>query len=109
MGSACAYFLHAEFDFRGSILVVEPDPSYRRAASTRSASSIRQQFSTPINIALSTFGMNFLREAPRRLQHAGIAADMGLVESSYLYLATAQGRSALERRVALQRSQAVAV
>jgi len=109
MGSACAYFLHAEFDFRGSVLVVEPDPSYRQAASTRSASSIRQQFSTPINIALSTFGMNFLRAAPRRLQHARIAADMGLVESSYLYLATPQGRSALEQRAALQRSQAVAV
>ena len=30
--------------------MVEPDPSYREAASTRSASSIRQQFSTPVNI-----------------------------------------------------------
>ena len=109
MGSACAYFLHAEFDFRGSILVIEPDPSYRHAASTLSASSVRQQFSTPVNIALSSFGMKFLREAPRRLQQDGAAADMGLVESSYLYLATAQGRAALEQRAALQRSNAVAV
>ena len=37
MGSACAYFLHSTPEFRGSILVVEPDPSYRQAASTRSA------------------------------------------------------------------------
>ncbi len=109
MGSACAYFLNSEFDFRGSILMVEPDPSYRQAASTLSASSIRQQFSAPINIALSNFGMNFLREAPRRLQQDGAAANMGLVESSYLYLATPQGRAALEQRAALQRSKAVAV
>ena len=61
MGSSCAYFLHSSGDFRGSIAVVEPDPSYREAASTRSASSIRQQFSTPLNIALSVFGLDFLR------------------------------------------------
>ena len=109
MGSACAYFLHSSFDYRGSILVVEPDPSYRGAASTRSASSIRQQFSTPINIALSVFGMNFLRDAPQSLLHTGTPPDMGLVESSYLFLATPQGRLALAQRVAIQRQSAVSV
>jgi FAD-dependent oxidoreductase domain-containing protein 1 len=95
MGSACAFFLQSNPDFRGSIMVVEPDPSYREAASTRSASSIRQQFSTPVNIALSAFGIEFLREAPHRMLHDEIAPDFGLVESSYLYLATSQGRPAL--------------
>jgi FAD-dependent oxidoreductase domain-containing protein 1 len=109
MGSACAYFLRAHGHFQGSILVVEPDPSYRDAASTRSASSIRLQFSTPINIALSAFGMEFLRAAPRLLRHSGAAADVGLVESSYLYLATRKGRSVLEERAAIQRSCAVRV
>jgi FAD-dependent oxidoreductase domain-containing protein 1 len=108
-GSACAYFLRVELGFRGSIAVVEPDPSYREAASSRSASSIRQQFSTPVNIALSAFGMDFLREAPRRLRCAGVSPNIGLVESSYLYLATPQDRVALEPRVAVQRSLAVPV
>jgi glycine/D-amino acid oxidase-like deaminating enzyme len=103
VGSACAYFLTQTPAFRGSILVAEPDPSYREAASTRSASSIRLQFSTPINITLSLFGMEFLRAAPQRLAHTGVAADIGLVESSYLYLATPQGRSTLEQRAAIQR------
>ncbi len=102
MGSACAYFLHSTPEFRGSILVVEPDPSYRESASTRSASSIRQQFSTPLNIALSAFGMQFLRDAPRRWAHTGVSRDLGLIESSYLFLATAQGRAALAERVAIQ-------
>src|SRR5271168_1270433 len=101
VGSSCAYHLKCVLDFAGSVLVVEPDPSYREAASARSASSIRLQFSTPINIALSMFGMEFLREAPRRLAHAGTPADVGLVESSYLYLATPQGRATLEQRVAI--------
>jgi FAD-dependent oxidoreductase domain-containing protein 1 len=109
MGSACAFFLQSNPDFRGSIMVVEPDPSYREAASTRSASSIRQQFSTPVNIALSAFGIEFLREAPHRMLHDEIAPDFGLVESSYLYLATSQGRPALEQRVAFQRSCSVPV
>jgi FAD-dependent oxidoreductase domain-containing protein 1 len=109
IGSACAFFLHSNPDFRGSILVVEPDPSYREAASTRSASSIRQQFSTPLNIALSAFGMEFLREAPHRMVHDDVAPDFGLVESSYLYLATSRGRPVLEQRVAFQRSLSVPV
>ena len=41
IGSACAFFLHRSAKFRGTIAVVEPDPSYRRAASALSASSIQ--------------------------------------------------------------------
>jgi len=102
MGSACAYFLHTHPGFRGSVAVVEPDPAYVKAASARSASSIRQQFSTPINIALSAFGLEFLR-------HASLRSHVGLVESSYLYLATSAGRSTLEQRTAIQRASAVPV
>jgi FAD-dependent oxidoreductase domain-containing protein 1 len=109
MGSSCAYFLHSSGDFRGSIAVVEPDPSYREAASARSASSIRQQFSTPLNIALSVFGLDFLRAAPRLLQHGGTAPDLSLVESTYLYLATSGGRRALEERVSVQQLSGVPV
>jgi FAD-dependent oxidoreductase domain-containing protein 1 len=104
VGSACAYFLTQTPEFHGSILVAEPDPSYREAASTRSASSIRLQFSTPINITLSMYGMEFLRDVPQRLAPARETADIGLVESSYLYLATPRGRSTLEQRAAIQRA-----
>ncbi len=105
IGSACAYFLQTDRNFHGTIAVVEPDPGYRHAASALSASSIRQQFSSPINIALSAFGMDFLRHAYR---DRGFPS-LGLVESSYLYLATPAGRAALEQRVAIQRSVGVPV
>ncbi|MDP9065651.1 MAG: FAD-binding oxidoreductase, partial [Pseudomonadota bacterium] len=103
MGSATAYFLVHELGFTGTVSVVEPDPAYRFAASTRSAASIRQQFSTPLNIAMSAFGIEFLRSA----RH--ILGDLGLVRSTYLYLASAAGAAALTTNVALQRQCGVPV
>jgi len=109
IGSSCAYHLKHELDFPGSVLVVEPDPGYRAAASARSASSIRLQFSTAINIELSAFGMQFLRDAPRRFERCGAGAGVSLVESTYLYLATPAGRATLACRAALQREMSVPV
>lgn len=106
VGSSCAYHLKCLLKFAGSVLVVEPDPSYRDAASTRSASSIRLQFSTPINIELSAYGLQFLRNAPRQLPGAG---DLGFVPSTYLYLATLRGGASLEERAAIQRAHSVPV
>ena len=102
IGSACAFFLQRESEFRGSIAVVEPDPSYRGAASSRSASSIRQQFSTPLNISLSAYGLEFLRRSPPDLTLSGAPCDFGLVESSYLYLSRDRGQHSLRERVGVQ-------
>jgi FAD-dependent oxidoreductase domain-containing protein 1 len=92
VGSAIAYFLSREPAFAGTIVIVEPDPRYEFAASARSASSIRRQFSTPLNIALSEFGWQFLRQLP----------EVGLVEASYLLLATPAGLAGLRQNIALQ-------
>ncbi|HTR87693.1 MAG TPA: FAD-dependent oxidoreductase, partial [Reyranella sp.] len=67
MGSSIAYHLKSDRQFSGSVTVVERDPTYARASSALSASSIRQQFSTPLNIHLSRFGIGFLRRAPETL------------------------------------------
>lgn len=102
VGCATAYFLLNQPAFSGSIVVIEPDPTYSFAASALSASSIRQQFSTPLNIALSAFGLEFLRDCGRGF------ADVDLVESTYLYLASAQGEPTLRRNVEVQRRCGVA-
>ena len=62
IGSAVAYFLAANPDFDGSILVVERDPTYRFASTALSASSIRMQFSNPVNVKISQFGSAFIRD-----------------------------------------------
>jgi FAD-dependent oxidoreductase domain-containing protein 1 len=79
------------------VAVVEPDPTYQFAASTRSAAAIRRQFSTPLNIEMSAFGMEFLRACGRGL------ADVNLKESTYLTLATSAGAAALLHNVEVQR------
>ncbi len=93
MGAATACFLARDHGVRATVL--ERDPSFARASSALSASSIRQQFSQPINIALSQWSLGFLRRVSDELAVNGDAPGLGLVEPGYLYLAGAQGAAAL--------------
>lgn len=102
MGSSLAYHLTAEPGFAGRVLVIEKDPTYRRSASALSAASIRQQFSTVVNIRASLYGIRFLREIGDRLAVDGERPDIGLREQGYLYLATEAGAPVLRENQALQ-------
>lgn len=104
IGSSIAYHLAAHPRFAGAVTVVERDPTYARAASSLSASSIRQQFSTPLNIALSQAGLSFLGEAERLLAVDGEGPALGLRTPGYLFLATARGQDALTANHAVQRA-----
>ena len=104
IGSSIAYHLVSAPDFSGSVAVVERDPTYARASSALSASSIRQQFSTPLNIHLSRFGIDFLRRAPELL-----GVDLGLREPGYLFLASPAGEAVLRANHAVQRGEGCAV
>ena len=88
MGSASAYFLAENPDFDGSILVVEPDWSYVNAQTSRSGNSIREQFSNPINIRISQFGMEFLSDFHRLTHVDGDAPHLNFRGTGYLFLAT---------------------
>ncbi len=96
VGSATAYFLASQPSFKGSILVVEQDPTYARSATALSAASIRHQFSTPENIRLSQFGSSFLKSVGEYLRVDGEAPAIGFKERGYLFLATAQGLGILQ-------------
>lgn len=107
IGSAIACFLARDFGAR--VTVVERDPSYRDASSARSASSIRQQFSTEINIRLSQASLAFYRRIGEELAVGGERPRIGLVEPGYLLLATDAGAARLRANHALQRSCGVEV
>jgi glycine/D-amino acid oxidase-like deaminating enzyme len=92
VGSAVAYFLTHDLGFTGSIAVIERDPSYAHAATTLSAASIRQQFSTPENIRMSRFGVAFFRELKTRF---GADADIAFRERGYLLMAGRSGVATL--------------
>ena len=102
VGSAVAYFLSTADGAAGRrVVVVERDPGYAEASTARSAGGLRQQFSTPENIAMSQFTLSLFR----RLQaEFGAGADVGFREQGYLLMAAPEGRELLARNVALQGS-----
>jgi glycine/D-amino acid oxidase-like deaminating enzyme len=103
IGSSIAYFLRAA-DASVDVTVIERDPSYARASSALSAASIRQQFSTPLSVQMSLFGIEFLRSIGERLAVDGVAPSIELHEGGYLFLATAAGEAVLRENHALQTS-----
>jgi FAD-dependent oxidoreductase domain-containing protein 1 len=104
IGSAVAYFLKGWLGFPGSVLVVEKDPSYERASTPRSAGGVRQQFSTPENIAMGMFGAAFIKSAAEHLSTDGERADIPFVEQGYLFLATEAGLPILKGNHEMQRA-----
>ncbi|HBS24151.1 MULTISPECIES: NAD(P)/FAD-dependent oxidoreductase [Thalassospira] len=99
IGSSAAWFLTGRDDFKGRVLVIEKDPNYEFCSTTLSAASIRQQFSTPINIEMSGFGIEFLRNLKRDLDPD---VDISFHEKGYLVLATESGRDILRHNHATQ-------
>jgi FAD-dependent oxidoreductase domain-containing protein 1 len=105
MGSSTAYQLALQSGGQLRVLVVEPDPTYQRSASALSAGSIRQQFSQPVNIDISLYGIDFLRNIQQHLGVDGESVDVGLKEGGYVYLATGEGAAVLREINALQNSR----
>jgi glycine/D-amino acid oxidase-like deaminating enzyme len=105
MGSSTAYHLLADPGFTGRVVVIEKDPTYQLSASALSAASIRQQYSSAVNIRISLYGIQFLRSIGDRLEVDGERPEIGLKEGGYLYCATQAGASILVENQALQAAE----
>lgn len=105
VGSAVAYQLTARSDFKGTVVVVERDPTYATASTALSAGGVRQQFSTPENIRLSLYGARFIRDIGRLLEVEGDRPNINFIEGGYLFLASPSGVPVLEANHALQKSE----
>jgi len=103
MGAALAYFLRQR-DPTVGVTVIERDPTYREASSALSAASIRQQYTTPLNIAIAKRSLAILREVPERLSVDEEVIDLGFIEAGYLYLANATQAPGLERASRIQQA-----
>ncbi len=109
MGSSLAYHLTADPGFSGRVLVVEKDFTYARSATALSLSSIRQQFSSPINIRVGLAGVAFLKSAKETLAVDGDGPDLPIAENGYLYLATEAGAEILRANHATQVAEGAVV
>ena len=90
LGSSIAWFLSNNKDFTGKILVVERDPTYEFAATSLTHSSIRMQFSEPINVKVSQFGADFVKNF-KTYMGGGPELPRPIIQSfGYMYLADTQ-------------------
>ena len=103
IGSAIAWFLTDDPGFTGRVLVIERDPSYSMCSTAHTNSCIRQQFSAPINIHISQFGADFVKNFKRYMRHDPRLPQPVLQNFGYLYLAdTEAGAQALQAAQAVQ-------
>ena len=110
VGSAVATFLRRRPDWHGRVVVIERDTSFRTSSTTLSAASIRLQFSTPLNIEISRFGVELIKHLDTWLGVAGEPEpEVDFVEGGYLFLASAAGLPILESNHAVQREHGVSV
>lgn len=97
MGAAAAWFLMESADFDGTVLVVERDPSYEFASTTHTNSCIRQQFSIPLNIRISRFAADYIRDFRARMGGDERVPGIVLKSFGYLYLADTEASADLLR------------
>jgi FAD-dependent oxidoreductase domain-containing protein 1 len=103
MGASVAYWLTL-MQPGLDVLVVEQDPSFARASTALSVASIRQQFTTAVNVEISRFGIGFIREFKARM-----GLDLGLKEQGYLFLShSPEGAATLAEAAAMQRDHGAA-
>ncbi|MEP2641932.1 FAD-binding oxidoreductase [Roseobacter sp.] len=86
-GSSVAWWLSQMPGFQGRVLVVEKDPSYEFAATSHTNSCIRQQFSNKINIGVSQFGAEFVKNFKQFMGGDPDVPDLVLQSYGYMYLA----------------------
>ena len=102
-GASAAWFLMGAVPGL-RVLVVEKDPTYARAATALSVASVRQQFSNPVNVEISRFGIDVIRNFGDFIGPEGGVPSLGLKENGYLFLTgTDSGRAVMEEIAAMQR------
>lgn len=96
MGSSTASFLSDHPGFDGTVLVVERDPTYSQSSTAHSNSCIRQQFTTEINVRVSQFGIEYIRNFRAYMGGRPDIPDIHMHPFGYLYLAaTEAGENAM--------------
>lgn len=84
--------------------MIERDPTYAKSATALSVASIRSQFSNPVNVAISRFGVQFLREFAQEVPLDAGQGDLGLKENGYLFLGgSAEAPGVMAELAAMQR------
>ena len=103
MGASIAFWL-TRMQPGLSVTVVERDPSYAKAATALSLASVRQQFTTEVNVKISRFGIEFIRNISEWVGQGGVSS-LGLIEQGYLFVTgSVQAAAIMAEVAAMQRA-----
>ena len=91
LGSSTAWFLTDNPDFDGSVLVVEMDSSYANSSTAHTNSCMRQQFSNKLNVQISQFAADFVKNLRRYMGGDTRVPDLDIQNYGYMYLADNAG------------------
>eukprot|EP00736_Rhodelphis_marinus_P014077 Rmarinus@m.13941 len=104
IGSATGYFL-AKRSPGIKITVYERDPTYATCSTSLSAGGLRTHFSTPECVAMSQFGLDFVRDVANQLTvDADMPPSVDLHEDGYLFLASDATLNDLKWKFGVQQS-----
>ena len=104
-GSSLAWWLTQTPGFDGTVLVIERDPTYEFASTSHTNSCIRQQFSSTINIQVSQFGVQFIKNFRKFMGDDPEVPHLALQNFGYMYLAdTPELAQTLSRNQKIQAS-----
>lgn len=103
LGSSVAWFLSDNPDFDGSVLVVERDPTYAMCSTAHTNSCMRQQFSEAINVKISQYAADYVRNFRERMGGDPRVPEVPFHRFGYMYLAdTAEFAQVLRKNQKLQ-------
>ena len=102
-GSSVAWWLTRNPDFDGTVLAVERNPSYEFTSTAHTNSCMRQQFSSAINVRVSQFAAEFVKNFRSWMDDDPRVPALALISTGYLYLAdTAAFAATLREAQAIQ-------
>jgi len=91
MGASAAWFLSNNKDFTGQVLVVERDATYRACSTSHTNSCMRQQFSTELNVRISQFAADFVKNIRSHMGGDPRVPELSIRSFGYMYLADTEG------------------
>lgn len=102
IGSSAAWYLRQD-GFTGRILVVERDPTYRRASAFLAMGGIRQQFCTATTVHMVQFSVRLWKAFDDRMATPGHTPRAWFRQRGYLFLADAATAASLMQRYEAER------
>ncbi len=91
MGASAAWFLSEDKDFDGKVLVVDRDLSYENTSTMCANSCMRQQFSGELNVRISQFAADFVKNLRRYMGNDDRVPELSIRSFGYMYLADNEG------------------